>query len=118
MIVMIALMCMSRNRDAEMLEGQFRQQLDRLAVSLGGMKVVSGLVTALMLASRAGHDVVSIKNAFAFSQIGKEENGAVTLIAGDDDIPRAVLGFYHGGPAFCRGWDLVQARKLGSVSVL
>ena len=82
------------------------------------VKVVACVVGPLMVTARAGHYVVRIQLALAFSQIGEEENRGSTLFASDDDVPRAVLRFNHRGPAFCRGRDLVQARKPGSVSVL
>ena len=80
------------------------------------MKVVSGLVTAFMSTAWTGDYVVGVENAFAFCQIGEQDDRRLAFVTSHDDIPGVLLRLKHWGTLLSGTMDLVQAGEPGSPS--
>ena len=49
-----------------------------------------------MAAAWASDDVIGFEAAFAFSQIGEEEDRRFAFVASNNDVPCSLLGLQHG----------------------
>lgn len=80
------------------------------------VEVVLCDVSALMVASRTGHDIVGFERTFAGVQIGEEEDRRFTFFAGDDDVPTPGFGIKHGETPILSGWAWIWCRPKSEMS--
>ena len=59
-----------------------------------------------MATARTRDDVIGFKAAFAFSQIGEEENRRFAFVASDNDVPGPLLGLQHGERFLLNSYEL------------